>query len=204
MTDIRVSPLTVSDAEALARLHREAFPDFFLSTLGVPFLRQFYAGFAADQSAVAFVAKDGSGRAIGAVVGTVEPDGYFSRLLRSRLIGFGLASARAAARRPRAASRLIRAVAYRGSEAVPSEGALLSSICVSPSARGTGAGRLLLARWERDVADRGVGVAFLTTDTDANEEVNAFYRAAAWQLHDTFSTREGRPMNRYTKHLRSP
>lgn len=203
MTDLHIEILTSEDARELARLHRAAFPSFFLSSLGEPFLRQFYAGFADDDSAVALVAKDSSGRAVGAIVGTVEPAGYFSRLLRSRLFGFGLASARAVFRRPRSASRLVRAVAYRGSEAAPSGGALLSSICVSPSVRGTGAGRLLLDRWERAVSERSVETAFLTTDAEANQAVNAFYQAAGWQLDGTFCTREGRPMNRYTKRLRS-
>jgi GNAT superfamily N-acetyltransferase len=203
MTDLRISPLSsADDADELAHLHRAAFPTFFLSSLGVPFLRQFYAGFADDPSAVALVARDPSGRAVGVVVGTVEPAGYFSRLLRSRLMGFALASALAVVRHPRAASRLARAVAYRGPESAPTEGALLSSICVSPAARGTGTGRLLLARWERTVADRGVGAGYLTTDAEANEAVNAFYRTAGWHLEDTFLTREGRPMNRYSKQLR--
>lgn len=203
MSDLRVSSLTTADAEELAHLHRTAFPTFFLSSLGVPFLRQFYAGFADDASAVALVARDPGGAAVGAVVGTVEPAGYFSRLLRSRLVGFGVASARAVVRHPRTASRLVRAVAYRGSEAAPDGGALLSSICVSPAARGTGTGRLLLQHWESGVADRGVEVAFLTTDAEANESVNAFYRAGGWLLDGSFTTREGRPMNRYRKRLRS-
>jgi ribosomal protein S18 acetylase RimI-like enzyme len=203
MTDLHISPLAASDAEELARLHREAFPSFFLSSLGVPFLRQFYGGFAEDSSAVALVARDSSGRAVGAVVGTVEPSGYFSRLLRSRLLPFGVAAARAVLRNPRAASRLVRAVAYRGTEAAPSAGALLSSICVAPTYQGTGAGRLLLGDWERAVVERGTMAAHLTTDADANDGVNAFYQAAGWRLHDTFRTREGRLMNTYTKHLRS-
>ena len=203
MTDVHIGPLTRADADELAHLHLEAFPGFFLSSLGVPFLRQFYAGFASDASAVSFVARDASGAAVGAVVGTVEPAGYFARLLRSRLLGFGWASLRAMVRRPRAAARLVRAVAYRGSEAAPTEGSLLSSICVAPTRRGTGTGRLLLREWEREVASRGVGLAFLTTDADNNDVVNSFYRSEGWRLDYTFRTREGRHMNRYTKSLRS-
>ena len=203
MTGLRISSLTsADDADELAHLHRAAFPTFFLSSLGVPFLRQFYAGFADDPSAVAPRCRDPSGRAVGAVVETVEPAGYFYRLLRSRLVGFSIASARAVLRHPRAASRLVRAVAYRGPESAPTEGALLSSICVSPTARGTGTGRLLLNQWERAVADRGVRAAYLTTDAEANAAVNDFYRTAGWHLDDTFHTREGRPMNRYTRRLR--
>lgn len=192
-----------TDVKELARLHRAAFPTFFLSSLGTPFLRQFYAGFAEDPRAVALLARDRSGAIVAAAVGTVEPRGYFGRLLRARLIGFGLASLVAVIRQPRAAVRLARAVTYRGEDAAPTEGALLSSICVVPATRGTGVGRQLLDEWEREVARRGVLVAFLSTDAEGNAPVNAFYRAAGWHVGATFRTREGRLMNRYSKSLRS-
>jgi len=201
MTELRISPLTTADADELARLHRASFPGFFLSSLGEPFLRQFYTGYAQDASAVALVARDPGGRAVGAVVGTVDPAGYFSRLLRSRLLGFGIASARAVLRHPRAAARLLRALTYRGSDAAPRAGALLSSICVAPAVRGTGTGRLLLREWERAVINRGIAVGFLTTDAENNEVVNAFYRSEGWDHNETFRTRDGRPMNRYSKDL---
>ncbi|GAA2096328.1 GNAT family N-acetyltransferase [Microlunatus panaciterrae] len=195
---VLLSPLTDADVQPLARLHRKAFPGFFLSTLGEPFLVQFYRGFLSDDDAVTVVAHDGSGAVQGAVVGTTQPAGFFGRLVRNRWPGFAAASVRAALTNPRAVPRLLRAVTYRGDTPEGADGALLSSICVDPGVRGTGLGRRLLAAWVAEVASRGTDKAFLTTDAVGNDAVNRFYQAAGWVLSDRFETREGRPMNRYT------
>ena len=199
---ITMDSLTSADVRSLARLHREAFPGFFLSTLGEPFLVQFYRGFLTDDSAVSVVARGADGRVRGAVVGTTEPAGFFRRLVKSRWPGFVLASARVVVLNPRAAPRLLRAVRYRGETPAGCQGALLSSLCVDPSLQGTGVGRQLVEAWTREVASRGVvDMAFLTTDAEDNSGVNRFYQAQGWVLSDSYATREGRSMNRYMKTL---
>lgn len=196
-----IGPLVSNDVEDAARLHEQAFPAFFLSSLGQPFLRQFYRGFLGDPTAVTAVARDGYGTILGTVVGTTEPAGYFARLLRQRLLGFLGASALAALRRPRAVPRLLRAVRYRGSTGKPLAGALLSSICVSPAAQGSGVGRHLVAAWERRAAELGARTAHLSTDALDNDLVNAFYLRCGWETHSAYITPEGRTMNIYTKDL---
>lgn len=199
--NIEIGSLHVSDVEAAARLHEQAFPTFFLSSLGQPFLRQFYRGFLADATAVTVVARDAHGTILGAVVGTTQPAGYFSRLLRRRLVGFFCASIRAGLHTPTAVPRLLRAVRYRGVAGARIEGALLSSICVTPSAQGTGVGRQLVAAWEQRALELGACTAYLTTDAVDNEPVNAFYRRCGWQVCSSYTTAEGRKMNLYTKDL---
>lgn len=199
-----VTPLHRSDARRLAEMHQRAFPTFFLSSLGQPFLRQFYAGYAEDQSAVCFVARDENGDPVGAVTGTIEPAGFYRRLLQRRLVGFGLASAQAAVRNPRAIPRLLKAVRYRGDAPdITGPHALLSSICVDPDAQGTGAGKRLLRAWVDAVRERGIEHAFLTTDAADNDAVNRFYQRLGWRLHDTYTTPQGRVMNRYAAPLPS-
>ncbi|GAB3716147.1 GNAT family N-acetyltransferase [Mariniluteicoccus flavus] len=196
-------PLRSSDVPDLARLHRAAFPEFFLSSLGEPFLREFYAAFLQDYTAVTVIARRGD-RAVGAVVGSTQPESFFKRLLLKRVVGFGLASARAAIRDPRKVPRLLGAVRYRGQAggSMP-EGALLSSICVDPAERGSGIGADLVERWLDAVRARGGRAAYLTTDRDANEAVNRFYARLGWRLHYQFTTPQGRRMNTYTTTLRS-
>lgn len=91
---VTYGPLAGSDAKALAKIHREAFPDFFLSSLGESFLIQFYRGFARDSSAITVVVRDEQGIPRGAAVGTTEPAGFYRRLLKRRWPGFVAASAR--------------------------------------------------------------------------------------------------------------
>lgn len=192
---------TPADAGQLAILHRDAFPDFFLSSLGTAFLKQFYLGFANDSSAISTVAQLPDGTIIGSIVGTTEPDGFFSRLLRSRLVPFALISARESIRRPRIIPRLLRAVRFRGEAGEKVDGALLSSICVRSDQQGRGTGRLMMEEWESDAAADGATLAYLTTDADHNESVNSFYRRQGWELKSGYTTPEGRPMNLYTKNI---
>jgi hypothetical protein len=198
---VTLGALTLADVRPLARLHRAAFPGFFLSTLGEPFLVQFYRGFLTDDSAVSVVARVPDGSVCGAVVGTAQPADFFGRLVRNRCPGFILASARVVALNPRAAPRLFRAVRYRGDTPTGCRGALLSSLCVVPSLQGAG-GRASAGRGV-DTRGRwpGVDTAFLTTDAEDNGAVNRFYQAQGWVLSETYVTREGRSMNRYTKRL---
>jgi colanic acid biosynthesis glycosyl transferase WcaI len=198
---IQVDPLRADDARALAALHRAAFPGFFLSSLGEPFLVQFYRGFIGDGTAIALVARDGSGTPVGAVVGTTEPAGFFGRLVKRRFLGFVGAGLRAVVRHPGVAPRLARAVTYRGDVPDGRVGALLSSICVDPRQQGAGVGSVLLAAWEANASRMGARQAFLTTDSAGNDAVNRFYRANGWELEGSYTTREGRGMNRYTKTL---
>lgn len=193
-----VRPLTTDDVEEVARIHRVAFPGFFLSTLGEDFLAIMYRGFLDDPSCVARVAVGSRGAVVGAVAGTVDPAGFFRRLLLRRWRGLVCASVMAAIRDPRVVPRLVRGLRYRGEAHAEASGALLSSICVDPSRQAAGVGQQLLARWVRDVAARGVASAYLTTDKADNDRVNHFYRSNGWQLAGVVITPEGREMNCYS------
>jgi len=199
----RSGPVTPSDeigredVAALARLHRQAFPDFFLSRLGEPFLRQFYRGFIGDPTAIVAIQRDPSGSPVGVAVGTVQPQQFFRRLLRRRLIGFALAALGAAIRRPSAVPRLLRAVRYRGDAPEQFDGALLSSICVDPGERSRGLGTRVLRGWCERARAMGAVSAYLLTDAADNDSVNAFYTRNGWTLRDSVTTPEGRVLNRY-------
>ncbi|MGC4153896.1 MAG: GNAT family N-acetyltransferase [Propionicimonas sp.] len=189
------------DAQALAALHLQAFPTFFLSSLGERFLAEFYRGFVGDPTAVVVVQRGYDGRPVGVVVGTTEPAGFFSRLLRRRLWGFVRAAAIASMRNPRVVPRLLRGVTYRGEASAAARGALLSSICVAPELSGGGHGRRLIDAWKLQARALGAASAHLTTDAADNDRVNRFYVADGWLLSGSFTTPEGRKMNLYTVEL---
>lgn len=199
VVDVRthLDSLRESDVPEAARLHRRAFPRFFLSSLGEPFLSQFYRGFLGDDTAIAVVARDDDGAVRGVVVGTVRPAGFFSRLLRRQWRGFLAASIRAAISNPAAIPRLLRAVRYRGQAGADPDGALLSSICVDPGLQGGGVGAQLISEWTACARRLGADRAYLSTDAEENEAVNTFYRAQGWQLAERFITPQGRHMNRF-------
>jgi GNAT superfamily N-acetyltransferase len=92
---------------------------------------------------------------------------------------------------------LFRAVFYRGAAPSGPTRALLSSIVVVPTAQGSGVGKLLLSGWVAEAKRRGASGAYLTTDAEGNNSVNAFYERAGWKLESSYTTPEGRRMNRY-------
>jgi len=197
MTAPRLGALAKADVREAARLHKAAFPTFFLSELGEPFLREFYRGFL-EPGAVTLVARSSDNVIIGVVVGHVEPSGFFRRLLVRRWYAFAWAGLGLAVRRPSVIPRLFRAISYRGDAPLGADGALLSSICVAPQAQGTGLGRVLISGWTRGVVAAGVRSAYLTTDAQDNHDVNAFYESSGWVRTATYRAREGRRMNCYT------
>lgn len=196
----RIDP---GEIKLLAQLHRSAFPNFFLSQLGEPFLAQFYRGFMNDPTAIVVIRRDSSGRVIGVAVGTTEPKGFFSRLLKRQFFGFAGASLLAAVRNPRALPRLLSAFSYRGDTPTQESGALLSSICVDPESSSSGIGKEILNLWGQRAEALGAKSAFLNTDAEANDRVNNFYVKSGWKLHDRYTTSEGRQMNRYRRVLTS-
>jgi len=194
--------MSLADAVPLAKIHQAAFPGFFLSRLGEPFLVQFYLGYVTDPTAVIVISRDRAGRPQGVVVGTVDPGGFFGRLLRRRLLGFAGASLRAALRNPAVVPRLLSAVTYRGDRPPGGGGALLSSICVDPSCSGQGIGSTLIRGWTRRARAMGADLAFLTTDAVGNDAVNSWYVREGWVLSERFVAHGDRPMNRYEFDLR--
>lgn len=185
--------------EDAVQIHLKAFPGFFLSFLGPRFLKTFYRSFIEDDMGICLVAQDCSdGKILGIVVGPLVPDGYYKRLVQRKWLAFCMSSLTAIIRKPSKIPRLYRAVFYRGEAPVEGDAlALLASIAVSPKVGTKGVGRDLLRAFVEEVKRReGKGV-FLTTDADDNDRVNRFYETFGFSLESSFSTHEGRRMNRY-------
>lgn len=179
-------------------VHMKAFPNFFLTFLGPGFLKEFYNSFTYDSAGIGFVAVDGERNdVLGVIVGPLVPDGYFKRLLKKRWYAFCLASVAAVLKRPTITKRLFHALFYRGQAPPGPPRALLSSIAVTPEVQGRGVGRALVERWVRQVKRRGITGCYLATDANNNDKINNFYQKLGWKIESTYTTPEGRLMNRY-------
>lgn len=199
MPRVHVRPLERQDAGAAAAVHAEAFPSFFLSSLGERFLRQLYLAFAQAEDVVAVVVEV-DGRLAGAAAGPLQPAGFFRRLAMRRTLQFAIAALPAVLRRPSIGRKVVGGLRYRGPD-TDTDGALLSTICVSPSARSAGVGSALLEAWCRAAVAAGATRAFLTTDLEGNSQANAFYLRNGWQVHGTHVADGARAMNVYSADL---
>ncbi len=184
--------------DKIVDVHMEAFPGFFLTFLGPRFLKKSYKSLVYDRTCVSFVAEDEQTHdVLGFIIGTLMPAEYFKRLLIKRWYAFCLASVTAVLKRPTVIKRLFRAMFYRGDAPSGPLRVLLSGVAVSPNLQKQGIGKALVERWVEEVGRRGGTGCYLTTDAKNNDKVNNFYQKLGWKIESTYTTPEGRVMNRY-------
>lgn len=199
---MKIEQASLRDVGEIVRLHAEAFPGFFLTSLGCGFLEELYRGFLSHPSGICLVARQ-SGFLAGFAAGTSQPDIFFHNLRRRRGAFFLAKAIPAVLANPVPVVRkLIYAVRYRGEAPVSAfSGALLSSIGVRGAAKGAGISGALIRAFEDEAMIRGAPSVYLTTDASGNERVNAFYRKHGYQVRDRFKQNGTREMFRYEKKL---
>jgi GNAT superfamily N-acetyltransferase len=196
-----VRPSAPAEIDAMVKVHLRSFPGFFLTFLGRKFLKQLYRGILMDPSGIVWIVKE-EDRLLGFVAGTLEPAGFYSRLIKNRLFGFALASIWPLLRRPGIFLRLWHALRKPAeSKAIPKGTALLMSIAVDPAVQNQGVGKMLTEAFCDECARQGASQVCLTTDRDGNDQGNRFYARRGFVLTRTFRAREGRAMNEYVRVL---
>jgi len=179
---IQYRMMSRDDLPAVAELHAEVFPTYFLTSLGPRFLTLFYGQFADQPRAYGCVAVH-AGRLVGFIVGALDMPALERRFYRRHIVQLAwlalvafvrdatarrgilarMSSARkaAAALLPSARTRSAEAGNRRGNgDETPGSLVLSSlSIAVSPSMRGTGIGQKLNEHmWRAARADGAIMV----------------------------------------------
>lgn len=189
--------------ERIVDVHLDAFPGFFLSSLGRPFLRLLYGSFMKEKKGICLAAEV-DGRIQGFAAGTTDPPIFFRTLLRKKWYAFFAAAMPGVLRNPVFVTRkCIGALRYRGEKPDNLSGAaLLSSLAVAPEAAGKGIGQKLVRSFSDKAAREGCHAVYLTTDSADNEAVNRFYSRCGFELTDTFIRPGRRVMNRWVMRLK--
>ena len=150
-----------------------AFPDFFLTQLGLLFLKTLYKGYLEDDNSGIIVAEI-NGKLAGFIAYSNEYSKFYKGLLKRRLIQFAFCSLLAVIRHPSFFKRLLGA--FRKSDDAKKEEPYveLASICVNPKAEGRGIGSQLIDKL-KDITDFAI-YSYINLETDAcdNDAVNKF------------------------------
>ena len=180
----------------LATLHSKAFPDFFLTQLGKPFLRTLYKGYLDDPDSGIIVAEEG-GNILGFIAYSNDYSGFYQRLVKEKIIQFAWCSFLAVLRHPTFIRRLLGA--FKKSESVHKTDRYveLASICVRPDMNGKGIGTALIDYLKSMIDFTNYSFISLETDADNNSAVNQFYIANGFKLDKQYTTAENRRMNEY-------
>jgi ribosomal protein S18 acetylase RimI-like enzyme len=196
-----VRTATGADLARVAELHEAAFPGFFLTRMGRPFLRAYYRLVLEYAHGILLVAEGPDG-VVGFVAGFLEPERFYAlmgrgkwRLLAPIVLGViqrpgTIPAVFANVRKVRAGGPAPRSATGAGSE--------LSSLGVHPSASGRGVGQALVRGFVCCSAAEGADHVYLTTDAEGNERTNAFYRKLGFALEATLEGHAGRTLNVYT------
>lgn len=197
MVSINVLDKTDTDyIQKISKLHMAAFPDFFLTQLGLLFLKTLYKGYLEDDNSGIIVAEI-NGKLAGFIAYSNEYSKFYKGLLKRRLIQFAFCSLLAVIRHPSFFKRLLGA--FRKSDDAKKEEPYveLASICVNPKAEGRGIGSQLIDKL-KDITDFAI-YSYINLETDAcdNDAVNKFYMKNGFKLARSYVTPEERKMNEY-------
>lgn len=191
------------DIDSVARMHLSAFGGFFLSQLGYRFLCVMYRAFLKSSGSLFVVYEMPSGQLVGFVVGVLQ--GQKDRWLAVRFLPqFLLAVLPAVLRHPAPVIKRLWTRFFDADESpqVPLGAAVLRSIGVQPSMRGSGVAASLLQAFENLALSKGVGQVFLTTDELDNERAQRFYERGGYRLVARFQQDKKRWMWLMAKKLK--
>lgn len=197
MLEIRELQKANSDyIKSIAELHKKAFPTFFLTQLGIPFLQTLYTGYMDDRDSGIIVAED-DGKLIGFIAYSNNYPRFYKGLVKHHLIKFAFCSLGAAIRHPSFIKRLLGAFKKGDSVVKEEQYVELASICVEPETESKGVGTQLIDYLKNIVDFNTYAYINLETDADGNDGVNMFYVKNGFKLAGQFTTAEGRRMNEY-------
>ncbi|WGS50623.1 GNAT family N-acetyltransferase [Paraburkholderia sp. D15] len=184
-------------------VHVAAFPGFFLTSLGRPFLMVMYRAFLSNPASV-FVVDETEGSVLGFAVGSLQTAGGDRSLAIRFLPRFVLALIPGVLRHPLIVTKKIVSQLFtsRGQPDAPEHSAVLRSIGVSPDKRGGGLANELLREFETHARAKGALFVALTTDKADNERAIRFYTKNGYGVHAEFSQDGSRAMLLMKKDIR--
>lgn len=199
---ITIRKATINDVEAIVKIHEQAFPDFFLTTLGRRFLCLYYRCMCRCMDAVTLCAEE-DGEVKGFATSSYYSHGFNTALIKKDFLKFGLMGIELLLTKPKAILRLAKNLDKKA-EGIAMEDngkyAELYSIAVKPGNQRSGIGKKLLIATEENVAKHNDKIS-LTTDFYYNNKAIGFYHSLGYQDFYEFVTYPDRKMWRMIKDL---
>jgi ribosomal protein S18 acetylase RimI-like enzyme len=172
----------LSDARAIARVHRRGLPDAFLSSLGLGVLTAVYRRLVRDEQAEVLVAER-DGAVVGFVAGTLDPKVVTARPGLRLAIRAAPHMLRAGARR-----RALGTIAYEPPTDLPP--AEILAIAIEPDHRRGGIAAALMHPLLARLRGKGAREVKVFV-AESNEDANLFYAALGFTFVRTIEGRSG-------------
>lgn len=197
--EYEVVKMTLLHVEDVVSIHDISFRGFFLTSLGVNFLKAYYISTIREPSSVALVILHAN-KVIGFATGTVNAKGYNVNLLMINWRRFFLALL-TVKHALKATLRLMMNLNKSGGSEIQHGSAELMSIAMDVNFKSSGFGELLLKKFEKEAKDNKCKAVTLTTDAIYNQKVISFYERNGFKILRTFTAYPDRKMLRMIKVL---
>jgi ribosomal protein S18 acetylase RimI-like enzyme len=189
----------LDDISTISRIHEAAFPGFFLSELGVNFLRWYYRALVEHEDCVFLVYENQGVEAF--VCGISEASAFNRRFLLRHIPLIMLSAARAAIRNPSIIPRIASRPGDISHFPVDPDTICLLSIAVSPARMARGVGSSLINEFIKACVGMGYSRVYLTTDRGSENKANAFYRKNGFLHFGDYNSGNGRILSEYYRDL---
>ncbi|MCE9137718.1 GNAT family N-acetyltransferase [Bacteroides thetaiotaomicron] len=199
-----IRKVEVNENRALAKLHMQVMPDFFLASLGEGFLTTYYKVVLRYPETICLLAEDENKNILGFVLGREKAKGYLKRILKSSLFTFVIEGIKLLFIKPKSLIRLVRNLDKISKDSSISDTqnyAEIGLIGVSPELKGQGIGHKLFEGFIGILKERNVANLSLTTDMDDNEQTITSYKAWGFTVMYEFKTYPDRRMLRLIKEI---
>lgn len=185
----------------VAEIHQFAFPDFFLSSLGLKFLETYYKASLKNIETVAIGAYNEKNEIVGFSIGCQRSLGYHKRLVMRNFLLFFYRGVTLFFTKPNSLIRLVRNFDKNSNSADDGEYAELLSLGVLGYLKGKGIGRELVQVFENNLIYRKCSKVTLTTDVQSNNAVLEFYKKNGYSIFYEFMTYPNRRMYKMIKYI---
>lgn len=198
---INILSLRDKDVDDIVYIHKIAFKEFFLTSLGDVFLKIYYKAVVKHKKSIAIGAFY-DGKLIGFSVGAIEAKGYNKGLVISSPFSFTWALIVICFSSFGNIIRLYKNFTKSGGDIKDTQDySELYSIAVFKDCEVKGVGSLLIHSYEKEVLMYDVKKVSLTTDVSDNESVLQFYKRNGYSLYYEFIAFPERKMYRLIKNL---
>lgn len=184
----------IKDIEKIICIHIERFSNFFLTSLGVGFLKIFYTAFLKEPGVILVIEDEGEIK--GFAAGNRNHRGFFRKMLKNNFWNFILVGVKIFLTNPFALMRIL--FNLKRSEKQSIDFAELLSIATVKNNKGYG--KILLQKFEDEIQKKvGKIPISLTTDYADNEKAVQFYKDSGYEVLEVFYSYKGRKMYRFIK-----
>lgn len=190
-----------SQIDDLVEIHKSAFPNHFLSSLGSTFLKKYYTS-VNEYSGSVLIGIFNDDELVGFCAAATLANGFNRRLIFSSLTTYALSGFILFCTNPFGLYRLIRNFT-KGGTTIKDDGEYseLLSIGISASRQGLGLGKIMLGYLEHELLQKGCSKLSLTTDCYNNENAIKFYESLGYKIYYDFIAYPNRKMYRMIKKI---